>query len=465
MRRAVAVAAVVAAVWLLAAAVAVAQDRARWDTRLLARVPTPGYPALAYVHPNGRIYEGTYVNPRGDSQRSRVFEYTTRGVLLRSWTVPGQDLSAEHGVQVATSDSRGRLVLLDRSPSRALLLNRRTGNFGQYATFADLAPCPPLGASQNCSPTEQDLKPVPNYAAWGPDGSLYVTDFQQGVIWRVPRGGGQAQIWLADGRLDGGQFGTTGIALAADRRTLVIAQGSSGGLPIGPINPTTGKLYQVEIRPDGSPGELRQLWESGPADLPDGFAIARSGNFYVPLAGDANQIAVVAPDGRELERFPRDEGSGENSSEAPFDTPSSARFSGTHLIVPNQSFATGDREHQTLLDVETDEQGLRELIPGLDRTRPALRRVSVARRRARGHRVVRIRFRLSEAALVTFRFDRRRRGGFATERTFSRRRRAGARSLTARRPLPPGRYRLILFARDATGNRSRRVTRRFRVPR
>jgi sugar lactone lactonase YvrE len=461
----VALVAALAASWLVAAPVAGAQDRPRWDTRVLAKVPTPGYPALAYVHPNGRIYVGTFTNPRGDNQRSRVFEYTTRGVLVRSWTVPGQDLSAEHGVQVATSDRRGRLVLLDRSPSRALLLNRLTGTFRQYATFADLAPCPPAGAGQNCSPTEQDLKPVPNYGAWGSDGSLYVTDFQQGVIWRVPRGGGEAQIWLADGRLDGGPFGTTGIALAADRRTLVVAQGSSGGLPIGPINPTTGKLYLVEIRPDGSPGELRQLWESGPADLPDGFAIARSGNLYVPLAGDANQIAVVAPDGRELERFPRDEGSGENGSPAPFDTPSSARFSGTHLIVPNQSFATGDRERQTLLDVEVDEPGLRELIPGLDRKAPSLRRVRVIRRRGRGRPVLRIRFRLSEAALVTFRLERLRRGRFSNERTFSRRRRGGARRLNVSRPLAPGRYRVVFFARDGTGNLSRRVTRRFRVPR
>ena len=31
-----------------------------------------------------------------------------------------------------------------------------------------------------------------NYAAWGPDGSLYVTDYLQGVVWRVPPGGGEA---------------------------------------------------------------------------------------------------------------------------------------------------------------------------------------------------------------------------------------------------------------------------------
>jgi sugar lactone lactonase YvrE len=458
------VAASLAVATLAAAAGAGAQDRGRWDTRLLARVPTPGFPALGYVHPNGRIYVGTYVNPRGDSQRSRVFEYRGGGVLERSWTVPDQDLSADHGVQVATSDRRGRLVLLDRSPSRALLLDRRTGSFRRYASFADLAPCPPVGPRQNCSPTDQDLAPVANYAAWGPDGSLYVTDFQQGVLWRVPPGGGEGQVWLADERLDGAQFGTTGIALAADRRTLVVAQGSSGGLGLGALNPTTGKLYLVEIRPDGGPGELRQLWESGPADLPDGFAIGRSGNFYVPLAGDANQIAVVAPDGRELERFPGGEGSGDNGSPTPFDTPSSARFLGTRLIVANQSFG-GERDNQALLDVETREQGLTEFIPGLDRDPPALSRVVVVVRRARGRRIVRLRFRLSERASVLFRIERRQRRRLVQVRRFTRRRKAGRRSLTYRRALRPGRYRVTLQARDRAGNRSRRVARRLRVAR
>jgi sugar lactone lactonase YvrE len=366
-RRAAAAAAVLAAVLVLGAPGAGAAERPRWDTRLLALVPTPGFPALAYVHPNDRIYEGTYVNPMGDSERSRVLEYTGDGTLTRSWTVPGQDLSAEHGVQVATSDAGGRLVVLDRTPARALILDRNTGAFTRYATFADLAPCPPATTGPNCSPTLQDLAPVPNYGAWGPDGSLYVTDFHQGVIWRVPRGGGAAQIWLSDRRLDGGQFGTTGIALAADRRTLLVAQGSSGGL--GGLNPTTGKLYSVEIRPGGGPGDLRELWESRPADLPDGFAIARSGRIYVPLAGLANQIAVLAPDGRELERFPEQPVSGDNGSAVPFDTPSSARFLGTRLIVANQSFG-GDAAHQALLDVEVGEPGLVEFIPGLDRRVP-----------------------------------------------------------------------------------------------
>ena len=454
-RRALAIAALAAAA-LAAAPAGWAQERARFDTRLLARVPPPGFPAMAYVHPNGRIYEGTYVNPAGDTQRSRVLEYDGDGTLLRSWTVPGQDLSADHGVQVATSDRQGRLILLDRTPARALVLDRRTGTFARYATFADLPACPGGLAQEGCSPTLEDHPPQANYGTWGPDGSLYVTDFLQGVLWRVPAGGGAAQVWLADRRLDGGEFGTTGILLGADRRTLFVAQGSSAGL--GALNPSTGKLYALPIRPDGRPGELRQLWESGPADLPDGFAIAASGNFYVPLAGAANQIAVLGPDGSERERF------GANGSPVPFDTPASARFLDTRLIVANQSF-TGNRDNQALLDVETREGGLPELIPGLDRMAPRLTRVSLSRKRVRRGKRVRIRYRLSERATVSFRVERRRGRRWIHVRTLTRRARRGRRSAVYRALARPGRLRVRVRARDGSRNRSRTVTRRFRLVR
>ena len=439
MRRAVAIAALAAALLGVAAPAASAQ-RPRWDLRVLAKVPIPGYPALAYVHPNGRIYVATYVNPKGDTLRSIVREYLDDGTLLRSWTVPGQDLSKEHGIQVTTSDAQGRLVLLDKTPARALKLDRRTGDFSQYSTFADLAPCSPGTTGPDCSPTSQDLTPTPDYGAWGPDGSLYVTDFTQGVIWRVPPGGGAAQIWLSDPKLDGGMFGTTGILLGADRRTLFIAQGSSGSAGatlLGGFNSTTGKLYSVPIQANGKPGALHQIWESGPADLPDGFAIAASGRFYIPLAG-----------------------------------------------VANQSYVSGDANKQALLDVEVGERGLPEFIPGLDLTAPVISRASVKpnrfrvtrRRGSRRRPGTRIRFRLSEAATVTFVIQRRRGRSWVRSASFTKRRKAGRASLKFSgrvrvgkrkrlRTLKPGRYRLVLSADDAAGNHSKQVSRRFRIVR
>src|SRR3712207_8507225 len=49
--------------------------------------------------------------------------------------------------------------------------------------------------------------------------------------------------------------------------------------------------------------EITQFWESRPADGPDGFGFARSGNIYIALLA-TNQLAMIDPQGVEKERFP-----------------------------------------------------------------------------------------------------------------------------------------------------------------
>ena len=336
-----------------------APARQRWDTRVLAHVQRPGYPAFVSAHPNGRVYAGTYSNPTGDSIPSRVFEWTRGGTLQRSWTVPRQDLSSEHGVQVATSDARGRLVVLEKSRAKVLMLNTRTGRFSTYATLPDLPACAP-GAEPDgtCSPNAVDSPAIPNYAAWGRRGVLYVTDYGQAVVWRVPPGGGKPRPWFADARLDGSEFGTAGLLMERGHRSLLLTQQSSVDGP----DATQGKLYRLKIRHDGRPGRMTKLWTSLPGDLPDGFGIARSGRIYVANAGLSNQLVVLSPTGEELERFPQVPGSGDNGSDVPFDTPSSATFAGRSVLVANQSFF-GDTSHHAVLDVFVGERGEPVWIP------------------------------------------------------------------------------------------------------
>ena len=187
----------------------------------------------------------------------------------------------------------------------------------------------------------------------------------------------------------------------------------------------------------------------------------------MPLAGGANEIAVVAPDGREVERF-SSAAETARTARRPFDTPSSAKFLGTRLMVPNQSF-TGDATKQTLLDVETGEQGLPELIPGLDRRRAAaLARVAVAQ--AGPRRITRAPARAlpgeSRRPPVTVRVERRAGRRWSNVRSFTRRR-SGAGRATAFRAAACGPATTAWWcaAQDRARNRSRRVSRAFRVTR
>jgi len=359
---AVAAAATVATLFLVPAPAGAAPAREKWDTRVFARVQAPGFPAYAFVHRNGRVYAGTYTNPQGDSQPSRVREWSAGGALLHSWRVPRQDLSQEHGVQVAGQDARGRLVLLEKSRSAVMTLDPRTGRFRTWARLPDLPTCPPGStgsAGAACSPNAVDLPAIPNYATWGPGGALYVSDYGQAVIWKLPRHSVRPRVWFASPALDGSEFGTAGLVYRPGARDFLITQQSTS--TDGSV-PADGKLYRLPLRSSGAPGRLRTLWTSQPGDLPDGFGVARSGHVYVALAGLANQLVELGRDGHEMARFPRVPGSGENGSAIPFDTPSSATFLGRRVLVANQAFF-GDTSHHAILDVHVGERGRAPYLP------------------------------------------------------------------------------------------------------
>jgi len=315
-----------------------AGDREEWDTRVFAKVGSPGFPAYVYAHPNGRVYAGTYTNLLGDELKARVREWTASGTLLRSWTVPGQDLTVDRGVQVANSDARGRLVLLEKSTRSVLTLNLKTGRFVRQAQL-------PEGS-------------IPNYATWGPRGALFVSDYAQPVIWRIPADGGKPKEWFRSPKLASLEFGTTGLVFQPGRRAFLIAQQTTAD----PLDLLRGHLYRLPVKDDGSPGLLRTLWSSLPMELPDGFGVARSGNIYLSLLG-TNQIVKLDGRGNELFRFPQLPLTGDNGSPVPFDGPSNATFLGTRILVANQSPILGNTSHHVILDVEVDERGAPAYIP------------------------------------------------------------------------------------------------------
>jgi sugar lactone lactonase YvrE len=221
----------------------------------------------------------------------------------------------------------------------------------------DVPTCQAAQRTRNCSDTAIDLPSSLDFSAFGRDGSLYVTDFQQGLIWRLPPGGGRAHVWFTDPRLDGATYGPAGIQFTPGDRRLMIAQFTHLGNPAAG-DPAAGNLYEIRVRHNGRPGRMTTLWQSQPDDAPDGIAIARSGNVYVALGGVArNQLVEISPQGREVARVPANPL--DNAlMPVPFDEPSGVSFDGRRLLVTNLAYLSGSPDSWAVFDVFAGESGL-----------------------------------------------------------------------------------------------------------
>jgi sugar lactone lactonase YvrE len=338
---------------------ALARERTPLDVRVFARVGDPGEPEPIAIGPaHRRIFVGTNQQGKGDaSAPSRIFKYTPRGKLVDDYVIKGQPLDSDHGIQGLAFDGDGLLYALDRSDKpRVITIDRKSGEQRTYARFRDVPSCSASGRHHNCSDTTGDNPAGPDYAAFAPDGRLYVTDIDQALIWRIPAGAGKGpvgrpRVWFTDPALEN-VFGPNGCQFMPDGRTLlfaVTAQGPSAG------DPTQGALFKLRVRSDGAAGKLRRFWTSQPVDGPDGFALARSGRVYLALAG-ANQMVVISPGGDEIARVPATPADN-LQMEVPFDGPASVAFLGERVLVTNQSTA-GIPASWAVLDVFAGERGL-----------------------------------------------------------------------------------------------------------
>src|SRR5207249_51357 len=63
--------------------------------------------------------------------------------------------------------------------------------------------------------TDTSFTDMPGFVVFDTAGNLYVSDWSAPIIWRVPPGGGQAQLWFTDPRL-AGTYGANVAGIALD---------------------------------------------------------------------------------------------------------------------------------------------------------------------------------------------------------------------------------------------------------
>lgn len=305
------------------------------DVSVLAQVPAPGFPEGIAVQGDrvfvaGPATLGTSIN----NQASRVWEYSAAsGALTRTFLTEGETvLGAEHANSCVAFDGNGRLYVLNTQigPYR---LDVSTGVQDSYAPpIPDLNPCLPAdGPQAACTTSPGVTPPLPNDLAFDDAGNLYVTDSMQATIFRIPAGGGPAQVWFHDYRLFGPYIGVNGLRLSPDRKKIYLSV-TNDLLGIG-------RIYTLPLVDAPTAADLKTFHNFLLAEGPDGIAFGASGKLYVTTALPGQSgITVLNPDGTQAARI-------KNpllSPTKPFDAPANLAFDGQgNVLVTNHAFVTG----------------------------------------------------------------------------------------------------------------------------
>jgi sugar lactone lactonase YvrE len=320
----------------------------------LAAVPaTPGFPeGIAVSGKHVYVSSPARFGTAGTGPSTIHVFHKNTGALLDSIEIQGEDLSSEHALTAIALDSDDRLYVLSTQLGVVRLEETQDGFVQDIysAPLPDLPTCASVPAGEPCSLTSLDLPPLPNDIAFDANGDAFVTDSQQGVIFRIPAGG-SPEIWFQSALFDPPSpplpsLSLNGIRLSPDRSSVYVALSFSGPLfPLGGIL----KLPLVD-----SPAEAdMQLIHSYFGELPDGIAFGESGRLYVALAL-SNQISVLEQDGSEVARIVTPAG-----VPVPLDAPANIAFDDAKkaLLVTNHALLTGDPAHFAVLRVSVGEKG------------------------------------------------------------------------------------------------------------
>lgn len=285
------------------------------DTRVFAVVPDPGQPAGIAVDGERVLVTtlGLGTQPLTDPA---LFTFRlAAGTLRNSATIPRMMPASVMALYGVATDAAGNAYVVDMNGRIAKVT--RDGVQETYAEFP-----PQLGG----------MATMPFDIAFGPDGTAYVTDQNLAGIWRVPPGGGEAQMWFQDPRLASYLFGPTGIRFDPSGQHLYF----SVAISAFPGTPGNALIYRIPVNTPTA-DRLEEFFRYPARSSAFGIAFGASGKLYVALAGPS-QISILRPDGTEEMRFPSAE---QNSAQpVPYDRPLGLAFDGRgSLLVTNSTNA------------------------------------------------------------------------------------------------------------------------------
>lgn len=243
----------------------------------------------------GQVYvSGPAIFGTAGKGPSRIFVYSIKnGQLLHKIIANGENLSYEHTFGGAAIDASGRLYVLAAAAfaphSAELGIQRFTERNGSYVQtqysepFPNLPSCPTQARGRSCA--------LPNAIAFSKDGSAYVSDSFQSVIWRVPPGGGAPEVWLLSPMLaptKSVRVGANGLRFGPKRRHLYV------------VNTALASVFRIKFVRAPTQKDIQLFHQFREGSMPDDCAFGKSGRLYVGLK---NEIAVLGDQGKEIARI------------------------------------------------------------------------------------------------------------------------------------------------------------------
>jgi hypothetical protein len=252
---------------------------------VLARVPDPGGPGPVALAPDGKILVGTDDGLLGGAGASALFAFGPDGALLDRWDVEGQPATRTRGLSgVAVADDGTTWV------SRILRLDAGADRFVEVAVVPDLRACLVLLVSGPCEPGLLSLPPDLGGMAVGPDGTVYLADRAQGVVWSLS-GDGELEVFHAfDDRVPG--EGPVDVAVRHDGSLAVALSARLTSLP-----PGSASIVVVPLQ-SGRAGAPVVVADLGVGERPGAIAAGDTGRVYftVPAAGVVVDLGVEQGD-------------------------------------------------------------------------------------------------------------------------------------------------------------------------
>jgi sugar lactone lactonase YvrE len=120
---------------------------------------------------------------------------------------------------------------------------------------------------------------LPNALAFDAEGNLYVTDSQDGAVWRFPRSG-QGHRWIRHELLSGPNLGANGIAFVPPNQLFV-------------ANTDRALIARILIEPDGSPSKPKVVAQGFELLTIDGLAADAQGMLHAVIV--IGEVLGVAP--------------------------------------------------------------------------------------------------------------------------------------------------------------------------